>query len=163
MGLLMMKGRMVFIGGPKQMKRGLGKVIKESMAEGAGLWHRRYLPMHFKQGAGRRYRYQPRTRPYLRHKRKKHGHSRPLEFSGELRREVTRRATITGTSRRARVTMDTGQAWYATRKWKNRATMPDMEAEITKTTNREVKKIAHVIEAVVERRLNGMTDRETTV
>jgi hypothetical protein len=157
----MIKGRMVYIGGPSAMKRGIGKIVKEALQDAGGLWHRRYLPMHFQPGAGNKYKYQPRTRAYLRHKQKRKGHRRPLEFSGDLKRELTRKAALSGSSKRVRVVMDTGPAWYATRKWVTRTSMPDMPSEITQTTNAEVKKLARIAEVVTARRLNEIKTRET--
>ena len=152
---------MVYIGGPSAMKRGMPKILKEALQDAGGLWHRRYLPLHFHAGAGNKYKYKPRTRPYLRRKQKQQGHRRPLEFSGDLKRELTRKAALSGSSKRVRVVMDTGRAWYATRNWKTRGTMPDMPTEITATTNAEVKKLARIVEAVVERKLNAIETRET--
>ena len=157
----MMKGHVVYIGGPRAMKRGLPKIVKQALSEAGGLWHRRYLPMHFHAGAGNRYKYAPRTRKYLRRKQRLKGHRRPLEFSGDLKRELTRKATLSGTSKRVRVVMDPGRAWYATRKWTSRTTMPDMPTEITATTRREEQKIARVVEVLTARRLNEVKTRES--
>jgi len=157
----MLKGRMIIIGGPKAMKRGMAPIVKEALQEAGASWHMNELPRHFRVGAGSRYGYQPRTRKYQSYKRFKRGHQRPLEFTGDLKREVTRRAAISGTSKRVRVVMDTGRAWYATRNWKTRGTMPDMPTELTATTKAEEKRVARIAERLIERKLNAIQTRET--
>lgn len=159
----MINGSITYIGGPKSMKRGLAPILKEALQDAGGLWHRRYLPMHFKEGSGNKYKYKPRTQKYMRYKRKKMGHRRPLEFTGTLRRETTRMATISGSSKRMSVTMSVGmsKAWYAGVKYKSRGTMPDLAKELTTVTRAETKKLAKVIEITIARKLNAIQTRES--
>ena len=157
----MIKGRMVYIGSPKAMKRGMPKVVQESMKAAGALWHRQDLPRHFDSTASNRYGYKARTSKYLTRKRRVKGHNRPLEYSGELKRAVTRMARITGSRLTVRVSMDVGQAWYATRNWVTRASMPDMPRELTAITNDEERVLARFVEQEAERQLNEIQDRET--
>lgn len=60
-------------------------------------WRRRYLPLHFTNRAERRYYYTPRSWDYERKKLKFLGHTRPLEFTGEGRREATYRENLSVT------------------------------------------------------------------
>jgi hypothetical protein len=155
----MIRGSMVYIGSPKALKRGFGKVIKESMQEAGMLWHRRYLPDHFRSGSASKYGYQKRTAKYMKRKAHKKGHQTPLVFSGDLKRSATRMAHVGGTSKQVKVSMDA--PWYATRSWKTRGTMPDMSKEMTKTTDDQVRRLARIVEALSERKLGEIQTRET--
>ena len=69
----------------------IGKVVREALTRFArGFWHRRILPQHFKEGAGRKYpgAYLPRTRNYTDRKQKKYGHRRPMVWTGTFMRGV---------------------------------------------------------------------------
>lgn len=57
-------------------------------------WRRRYLPLHFGSRATQRYRYTLRNFQYNRNKRRFLGHQRPLEFSGEGKREAIYRENM---------------------------------------------------------------------
>lgn len=60
-------------------------------------WRRRYLPLHFGNRAERRYYYTPRKWEYEGRKLKYLNHTRPLEYTGEGRREATYRENIIAT------------------------------------------------------------------
>jgi hypothetical protein len=159
MGGGMIRGSMVYIGSPRALKRGFGKVIKESLQEAGMLWHRRYLPDHFRRGAASKYGYQKRTADYMKRKARRKGHQAPLVFSGDLKRTVTRTAHVGGTSKQVKVSMPA--PWYATRNWKTRGTMPDMPKEITKSTDAQVRRLARIVEVLSERKLGEIQTRET--
>lgn len=184
----MIRGRMVYIGSPAAMKRGMPKVMKESLSEAGGLWHRRYLPEHFRPGAASKYRYAPRTGRYV--DRKARGGPRPrytrkrkknrrfkmpsifrrnvprkmdphaLVYRGDLKRELTRRAALSGTSKRIRVVMDVGGAWYGAAHFKKR-NAPDMPSEVTAITRAEERRIGKIVEQFAARKLNEIKTRET--
>jgi hypothetical protein len=185
----MIKGRMVYIGGPAQMKRGWPKVMKESLQEAGGLWHRRYLPEHFRPGAAGKYGYAPRLARYVdrksrdgplpkyrqqRRRRKSRRLTAPtfrrfqprkrdpraLVYRGDLKRELTRRATLAGTSKRVRVVMDVGGAWYGAAHFKKR-NAPNMAVEVTATLPAEERRIAKVVEQFAARNLSAIKTRET--
>ena len=155
----MIAGRMVVVGSPAAMKRGMGPIVKDALQEAGGLWHRRYLRRHFETGAAGRYHYERRrSDKYKRRKRRMKGHTRPLEFSGDLKRQALRMAEISGTSKRARVKVSV--PWYVTARMTRRR-MPDMAKELTATTRAEVGRLARVIEQIAERKLNQIQTRET--
>jgi len=184
----MIKGRMVYIGGPKAMKRGMSKIMKASLSEAGGLWHKRYLPEHFRAGASSKYGYALRGAKYVerkssgkarvRYKRKprrgrtvrtagarrrntaKRVDSNALSYRGDLKRELTRRAVLSGTSKRIRVVMDVGGAWYGAAHFKKR-NAPDLASEVTSILQSEEKRIARVVEQYAERELNKIKTRET--
>lgn len=156
----MIKGSIHYIGSPRAMARGMPRIVQESMKEAAALWHRQDLPKHFEEGASSRYGYKARDQKYRRRKQRKKGHGRPLEWSGELKRAVTRMARITGSRLTVRASMDVGGAWYATRRWLTRD-MPDMPRELTAITHDEERGLAREVERSAEEMLNRVDDRET--
>lgn len=58
--------------------------IRETMAE----YHRKFTRKRFQLGASKRYDYRPRTRKYIDRKRKRHGHTIPMLFSGRTRKAI---------------------------------------------------------------------------
>ena len=156
----MIKGRMLMIASPKVMIRGLAKIFLEAMQEAGLRWHRDTLPKHFEPGASTRYQYESRTRAYRRRKQRLKGHGRPLEWSGTLKRAVTRMAQVTGSKQTVRVKMDTGAAWYATARIRKHK-MPDIPGELTKVTRDEERRMARLMERVVADGLNRIKTRET--
>lgn len=65
------------------------------------------LPLHFQNvpeaRPGGAWGYKARSRKYQIRKARKHGHQRPLVFSGELEQAVLRSAKVTATTTRARI------------------------------------------------------------
>lgn len=54
------------------------------------VWHEQVLPKKFSERARSEYGYQRRSRAYVERKRRRFGHSRPLEYTGKLKRMVLR-------------------------------------------------------------------------
>ncbi|HUV11131.1 MAG TPA: hypothetical protein VMX12_09140 [Acidimicrobiia bacterium] len=185
----MIKGRMVYIGGPAAMKRGWPKIMKEALSDAGGLWHRRYLPEHFRAGASTKYGFAPRLSTYVNRKARnkskrprytvkpkgqrrakmastrRRNMSRKIDpnalvYRGDLKRELTRRATLSGTSKRIRVVMDVGGAWYGTAFFKKK-NAPDMASEVTAILQSEEDRIAKVVEQYATRKLNAIKTQET--
>jgi hypothetical protein len=85
-----------FIPGMRGWKRILNGLVVASLIEALHLWRRTIRPKHFENTASTRYGYTPRKgergsgRPfkgsYTEQKLKQKGHTRPLEFSGDLKR-----------------------------------------------------------------------------
>ncbi len=184
----MIRGRMIYVGGPLAMKRGWPKIMKEALSEAAGLWHRRYLPEHFRPGASSKYGYADRSAAYV--DRKSRRRSRPLlrrksrrnktrtgpgvggpaprkrdpnalVFRGDLKRELTRRAVLSGSSKRVRVVMDVGGAWYGAARFLRRPNAPNMPSEITAITPAEERRIVKIIEQFAARKLESIKTQET--
>lgn len=68
-------------------------------------WHRDFRPKHFTHAGAREYGYQPRQGSYTRQKLHKHGHTRPLEYSGQSRRRTSIR-DVRATSQKVRIVMN---------------------------------------------------------
>ena len=83
-----------------------------------------------------------------------------LVFRGDLKRELTRRATLSGTSKRIRVVMDVGGAWYGAAHFRTK-NAPDMASEITAILQSEEDRIAKVVEQYATRKLNEVKTQET--
>lgn len=87
------------------LKRGdINGALREEFAEAGQFWHRTYRPRHFTMQAYTLYGYQPRARGYVKRKRKKLGHNRPLVFTG-VSEDLSRAKTIRATSKYCHVSM----------------------------------------------------------
>jgi hypothetical protein len=79
-------------------------------------WHEHFREKHFTHAGAREYGYTPRVGEagsgrkfagsYTERKLKKHGHTRPLEFSGETRRRAAQTPNVRATSKSARLRLD---------------------------------------------------------
>ena len=69
----------------------IGQVAREALTRSIqSFWHRRILPKHFEENAGRKYprAYLPRGRAYQRKKERVQHHRRPMVWSGRFMRGV---------------------------------------------------------------------------
>lgn len=97
---------------PRNMRRIFGHLQKAAWQVTAEAFHEHYRDLRFTEAHGRAAGYSPRKgegtsgkafwRSYAGRKRKKFGHSRPLEWSGETRRAVAM-ANVTTTRTHARI------------------------------------------------------------
>ena len=86
-------------------RKARGKATKEALQVMAVHWFTTMFKRHFWPSAVARYGYEPRTDATETRKRKGGQTPRPLVQTGRLRRMSTRRATISGSSKSARVTL----------------------------------------------------------
>lgn len=80
-------------------KRELNKVLKDAWEAAGKFWHQWYRPRHFTVRAYSLYGATARASGYVKRKRKKLGHNRPLVFTGvseDLSRARTVRASFRG-------------------------------------------------------------------
>ena len=95
---------------PSLLKRELNKCHRDAMAWAGRYWDQQYREGHFANAATRKYGYTPRqgepgrpvrnfARSYTGKKLRLHGHTRPLEFTGESRRR-TRNPRIVATAKK---------------------------------------------------------------
>lgn len=113
-------------------------------------WHRRILPRHFEPGARGRYGYRPRKRLTQIKKARIKGHTRELEWSGDMKRMVLRQSVVSGTRYRARVRIKGPRYLYQYRK---DFRQPDKAGELTTVTGDENRDMARVMHRVAVRRL----------
>lgn len=145
-------------GGPKAMAKELRHAKKAELGRVGQLWHDKMAPKHFSQQATARYGYQKRKKGYTIRKAKRKGHTRPLEYTGDMKRQVLRAARITSTSRGARVVMKGPRYLYAYRKDQSQ---PHKAEEITATTRAERDVLAALYDRRMTRRLNRLDGTET--
>ena len=90
---------------PEMLKKKFNPLLKLSLRFTGQHWFVTMLPKHFKEGAGRIYKYKERTKGHIRRKLKKFGHRRPLEFTGVSKRRALGQARLRGTAKKIRVIM----------------------------------------------------------
>lgn len=148
--------------------REISKVGWEHAGE---VWHREILPRHFtEQGAreyaaaGSRGEYKRRTKKYEDRKLRKFGHRRPLVYTGDLEREVTRmrevRVVGDNSKRRGavRIVLRGPRYLFAYRK---DLKQPDKAAELRVVSFNDARLIAKRMDAVLTAELGKTTGRES--
>jgi hypothetical protein len=137
---------------PEAAMKELRPAAKKANFETILFWHRTYLPKHFKANAAAVYKYEPRDFIYNRLKRKRHGHTKPLVWSGDGSAAAMRQIRPAGTSKRARGLMPGTQVFN----FGGRANMPPMREEVTRTRANERRKMAQVHGQVVQQTLQKL-------
>ena len=149
---------LTFVGSPEATRKEMRKAVKPELAETLVEWHEKFLPVHFTVRGHFAYRYQMRDARYVKIKRRKLGHNRPLVWSGRMERMLTRMLRISGTAKRATGRMTGPKYLYQYRKDLGQ---PDKHDEVTRTTPGELLKLAKSFDERITSRLNGVTTRET--
>lgn len=67
---------------PGMMKRELNNILKACWQHIGTYWHQHFRAKHFTRAGASEYGYAPRSYRYERYKRRKRGHTNPLEWSG---------------------------------------------------------------------------------
>lgn len=146
------RGVIQYRGAPHQKMRGFSRAVKAANIDSVEVWHEDVLPLHFTASASRKYRYQPRRgeggrggnkwhRTYTGRKQRYKGHTLPLVWSGQSRREMIRRIRITGTSKSVAGTMYPPRYFWMYRK---DLKQPDKADEATRITREEARHLASV-------------------
>lgn len=130
------------------MKRELARLTKEGLREVGTLWWKNYMPGHFELSAKQKYEYRDRTKKYMITKSRIKGHGRPLEFTGDMKKQMMRMARLSGTSKKVTVTMTAPT--YA--KYHNKL------REVTKVTHGEALELAHAIERFLQWKLESLKE-----
>ena len=110
---------------PRKTYLSLDRLMKETLAEISGVWHEKFLPLHFKEGNQRRYEMAPRDLFYNRSKEKRYGHKRPLVKSGAAMRQISTSMKVATRNQKARgmtqttVRMSAPRYLYYTQRTKN--------------------------------------------
>lgn len=142
-------------------KKQVNDVLKAAMYALGLRWRRRYLPLHFGNAASRRYGYTPRAgergagrrqtfdRSYTGRKLKFLKHTRPLEFTGEGKRQALNGARLVYATRdKVRIPLPTKFNW---RHPKSRVRMAD---EIRAVTAGESKELTAFLVETIDRLLS---------
>lgn len=123
----------LIVGWPVDPKRGFKTASNKSLKRFVLDWYTKFLPLHFRSGAGGRYNYKPRSKKHRALKERRFGHKQPLVFTGRTRRFTRNIPRIT--VGRDKVTMKVPVTWYikaGSRHSDGRA--PNMEDELLRTT-----------------------------
>jgi len=155
----MYRSTITWVGSPEHTLAEFRRAVKPELAWIGGHWHSRYLPGHFEPAAAGKYRYKRRGKQYLIDKERAVGHTRPLDYTGDMKAMLTRMARISATSKGAKVAMTGPRYLYAFRK---DLAQPDKAAEVTATTKAEATAFAQLLDQRLTRRLNGVTTTQTT-
>lgn len=110
-------------------------------------WHREILPKHFTHAGATEYDYQGRTPKHLRRKLRKYGHTYPLVFSGDLKRDVLRTLDVRSDQKGARVVLHGPRYLYAYRKDYKQA---DKAYELSTISRGDAEAIARVLDQNIE-------------
>lgn len=153
-----LRGTIVYKNSPEATTRELKRAAKAELAEVPQHWHEKYLPGHFKRENMSKYKMKERSESHNRRKRKLYGHSDPLVFTGDMKREVSRQIKVTSTSKGARGVLRGPRYLYQRRKKYNQ---PDKAAEIVYATVPEVRDMSEFLDRRITARLNGMNKSET--
>ena len=111
-------------------------------------WHKKMRPKHFTEAGAREYRYQRRSKAYLKRKlnpKTGPGHTRPLEFSRQSRK-LTKIRDVRPTAKGVRIVMGAN-------KFNFRASInaPNMRDEMTTVSASEQREIERLLGRLIER------------
>lgn len=154
----MIRGVIHYTGSPDAKAKALRGAVKAAMEETGQFWWQQILPVHFTTEGEKRYGYQARTKAYTLRKTRKFGHRNPLVWSGALKRDVTQRARVVGSSKGVKVHMQGPRYLWAYRKDRKAS---DKAAEIVAIVQREVDSLAGVMGGRLERELTAVRTPET--
>lgn len=142
---------------PGELKRGQRKAVKEGMRRSVKHWHRAFFPRKFEGSAYNRYQLKPRTVKYSRRKRRKKGHDRAFEYSGQFKEMSRNPIRLSGTARQVKGRV--ASPWYVRMIPKTRDA-PMLTAEAVKTIAAEARDMARIV-AVTVRQLLGKIKKKT--
>lgn len=137
---------------PRGMKKIINQEMKASWFETGVHFHATMSDNRFTHAHATEAGYGRRSRNYELKKLKTHGHTYPLEFTGETRRLV-RTANITSTSKGGRV------AYRGARKFnfRNPKSQINMVEEFSRVTRSEADELTRFYDADLDKRLNSYT------
>ena len=145
-------------GTPRQKYKGFKMDIREALKDSVEHWHGRFLPRHFTTSAYNSYRYTPRTDRYQKRKMRLKGHTRPLVFTGRMKKMLSSVFRVSGTSKKATISMNGPRYMYQYHKSK----VVDKAKEVTMTTKREEAALAaHFKDGTLARQLGRNPVEET--
>lgn len=139
-------------------KKQVNDALKDAMSAMGMRWRRRYLPLHFGNGASTRYGYTPRAgehgsgkkfnRSYTGRKLRFLHHTRPLEFTGEGKRQALNgQRVVYATRDKVRIPLP--------RKfnWRNKKSKVRMADEIRAVTPQEAQELTAFLVENIDRNL----------
>ena len=149
---VMARAKMIIVNGSKQKLRTVTKEMKGVLKQVVEYWHKELLPQHFKEGAARKYNYQPRSRNHIKRKRKKFGHAIPLVFSGHMSQSVMRPPRMTGNKKKATANLKGPRYLFQFRK---DFVQPDKAAEIIAVSRRDEQRMDNFMNKIMIKMLRA--------
>lgn len=144
----------------REMKRGFKAALREALKKGGEFWIKKKLPGHFSHPAAQLYGYEERNPKYIRRKKGRP----PLFFTGTTKKRVMSSAVARGSpggkKAGARITVRMNVYEYIKRPGRPDRDKPDLGAEITTLTSREVKQMADIVEKELVKRLDKKKGRK---
>ena len=159
---------------PKILRRKLNEITRAAAWTMGSHWHKNLLAKHFTAAGAREYGYAARQgepgRPgknfrstYTGRKLREHGHTRPLEFTGDSRHDAETQVSIdaVATKGQGRVRVKMNAPGF-NRRYKG--SVIDMRAEVTRISARDSDELTDVGGDDLKRRFKSISDRtQTTV
>jgi len=151
----MIRVEVIMVNAPEEIAKKHGALFAEALQDACEFWHDNILPRHFQLDARRKYSYQARTAPYMRYKARRFGHQRPLELTGDLRRQTTGAVTLRKSKGQATAAMRAPKYLY-----QYRPGAPNKAAELVATVTAEIGEMAKVISASVQEKLDRLHEEK---
>ena len=137
-------------GSPRQHLAILRTKEKAGLQQMVRFWHKKYLPLHFKEGNANKYKYRRRSWSYGERKEReerRRGRKLPdLVWSGETKRSAESSITISGTANRA-----VGKMKAPNLNWQN------LRGELVKTTRAEARRIVMFKKRIMDKNFSAAT------
>jgi len=145
----------------KLTRKGLGfsagewrPLLKSGWGKVGRFWHRVILRKHFTVAGASEYGYQRRSKGHETRKLRKYGHRRPLVFTGDLERQVSRVVDVRASSKGARVVLHGPRYLWQYRKDYGQ---PNKAAELQTVSKRDAKLLAEVLDEHIRQEANRGT------
>ena len=137
-------------------------ILAEAFKHAGQFWHRNILPKHFTVAGAQEYGYRERTKGYLEKKMHMFGHQRPLVFTGDMKREVTRIIDVRVTGRAHKTAADIvlhgpTHMFYARKNIQWEGDMWSVARELAKVSQKDADLVSEVIARNIEKQLRRST------
>ena len=154
----MLRGVIQYKGSPEVKAKAFRGILKEEMLGIIDFWHEKYLPRHFTKAGARDYEYKERSEGHMKKKIRYFRHAYPLVFTGDMKRMLLRRITISGTAKKVTGRLTGPKYLYQYRKDYNQ---PHKAEEVVRTTQPEVLVFAHRLDKKITKRINAIKTTQT--
>ena len=143
---------------PRKFRKSMTAAKRHGWKESAQYFHTDLREKRFTRQHARTAGYGRRSRRYVEQKKRRFGHMRPLEYTGDLRRRL-RLGRIEGTTKLGRAKYPGGNKLN----FRQRNSALNLRVEFTTLTRRETTRVARVFDGEVDRQLKLDKTQETRV
>lgn len=116
------------------------QILKPAFAAAGQFWHAEILPKHFTNRGETEYGYQKRQWKYIKRKLAFKQHTRPLEYSGDLKRS-TKNYRVEATFKGVKVFLPKSQA----ANYRSSPKAPNMADELRRLSDKDVANLVQII------------------